>query len=125
MSASEFVIEKINAIVELFPFVSCRYQFDEFSQSHYIEVIPKQYLEISEDFTLFQCDVISEFMDEFPNESVTFITEGDLVEIRDVLYSASGKLYKFADFGTYPENKLKIQDLLPPVFDGSDYSLAA
>jgi len=125
MNANEFVIEKIKVIVELFPFTSCRYQFDEFSQSHYIEVIPKHYLEISEEFTSFQCDVISEFMDEFPNESVSFITEGDLVEVTDSLFSASGKCYYRAKLVSYPEHDIKIEDILPPVYDGSDYSLAA
>lgn len=98
MTAKEFVIENAKVITERFPITSCRYQIDEFEQSHYIEVLPKQIFESSDDFALFQCDVISEFMDEFPNQSIIFITEGDLVEISDVVFSISGKLSDQQEF---------------------------
>ncbi|QKJ28508.1 hypothetical protein HQ865_01610 [Mucilaginibacter mali] len=96
MNTFEFVTGMIDKIVDNFPFIQCRYQYDNFDNSHFVEVLPAKYLQECDDLTLMRNSFIIDFIKKFPSESLTFVTDGDLIELDDIIYLKQGKGYKLA-----------------------------
>ncbi len=94
MNSIEYIKNKIDILVEKYKHIRCRYEFDEFSQSHYIEVMPREYCQLDDFFLKDEMEIVVNFITQFPYESLVFITEGDLYIIEKPLYTKVGK-----DFG--------------------------
>lgn len=76
MTSTEFVLNKINQIQTAFSDISIRYESDQCSESHFIEISPLEeydnqtYVKLEEAINL-------EFIKLFPFELLTFINESD------------------------------------------------
>lgn len=92
MKAKDYIKDKIDNLVKDFPEIQCRYEWDEFSGSHYVEVLPKEFYE-SKSFTERHKNIILEFIDLFPYESLSFHTEGSAVDLEDVIYTRKGEQF--------------------------------
>lgn len=90
MTAKEFVIESIDKIVSDFLFVQCRYQFDEECNTHYVEVMPKGYMESPNKITEVQNHIILQFIQKYPNQLLAFFSDDDLIQLDRVDYQNAG-----------------------------------
>lgn len=89
MTAQEYIKNKIDKLSIDFSDLQCRYGFDEFSDTHLIEVIPID-LFLSKSFKDIQKEIIFDFIEKFPNQTISFISEDSLVELDNILYSKTG-----------------------------------
>ncbi len=94
MTAKEFVIGSIDKIVSDFLFVQCRYQFDEECTTHYVEVMPKGYMEIPNEITVVQNKIILRFIEKYPNQLLAFFSDDDFIRLDRVDYQNAGLCFK-------------------------------
>jgi hypothetical protein len=91
MMSKEFIICAINKLVDKYTGIKCIYEKDDFSKSHYIEIIPKEYSLKDDNFVDDEMEIIIKFIAQFPYETLVFITEDDLYSITKPEYETIGK----------------------------------
>ncbi len=95
MKSREFVLQKLKELVRNFPRIKVSYKFDEFTQTHYVKVEPKEIFEKDEEYSDFEVDLILELGRKYPYEGIMFFTEGDSVGIEDFTEELYGSIYSF------------------------------
>lgn len=93
MIAQDFIIKRIDELVEKIPSIQCRYMFDSFSDAHYIEVSPQEVLTSDHGFLKEKCNFILDFVSEYPLQTISFLSADDFIEIKTPLHHAKGYLY--------------------------------
>jgi len=93
MNAIEFIKERIDRLVTRFTNIRCRYEHDLFSNTHLIEVLPAEVYNNDESYAEAEVDIISEFIELFPYESICFVTDDALTPIQEAQYIKSGTAY--------------------------------
>ncbi len=89
ISATEFIKSKLEALVLLFPTAQCKYEFDNFDNTHTIEIEPSELLD--NDVFIGLCDKINEeFIEQFPYDGLYFIDKDDLFSIKNELFTIKG-----------------------------------
>ncbi len=93
MKSIDFVRENIDLLVTKHPKIKCTYEFNNFSQSHYVEILPKEYNLQNDKFMNDEMEILIRFIEQFPYETLTFITDDDLYSIEDSNYIKIGSEY--------------------------------
>ncbi len=93
MKSEDYIKKVIDNLVIKYPFSKCRYENHWVSESHFIEITPMELINNYE-FQDFQIKTISDFIDKFPFENLTFISDDDVTQIEMVTYEKTGKAYK-------------------------------
>lgn len=91
MNSVEFLKNKIKVLVEDIPYIQCRYEVDEFSQSHYVEVTPSDVYRKDKRFIEGENKVSIEFIEKYPFENLTFLSSGDIFEVEHPILTCKGK----------------------------------
>ena len=131
MKSSEFIISKIDTLVNKYPTIKCIYEFDEYSKSHYIEVLPSDLFVSNKNFHTDESSILIDFINEYSNETITFITERDLYSIENPIYEKQGILFnrKVTVFSNYlldlnncTPNFLNISEILEIITSKNNYN---
>ena len=93
MKVKDYIIEKLNELVTLFPLIKVSYQIDDCSNSNYIKVVPKEEFDYNPDYQKFETNFIIEFINQFPYDEVVFVSDGSLIEIQNPVYEVEGRLF--------------------------------
>ncbi len=93
MTSREYIEKQIDTMVSLFSKIKVRYEFDALSSCHIIEISPLSFYKTEFKVNEFEFQVISEFLANFSEEGICFISEGDLIEIENPLIEKAGSLY--------------------------------
>lgn len=97
MNSTKYIISKIDELVRLFPAMKLSYQVDDWSETHFIEVLPKDLFECYEDkFVAAQNKVVLDFIQNYPDEGLAFITKDDLFSVNNPVYIKVGVNYEQA-----------------------------
>jgi len=95
MNSTKYIISRIDELVKQFPSVKLSYQMDEWSETHFIEVLPKDYFECYHDnFVAAQNKIVLDFIQRYPEEGLAFITKDDLFLVDNPVYFKSGANYE-------------------------------
>ncbi|TAG52761.1 MAG: hypothetical protein EAZ27_11815 [Cytophagales bacterium] len=92
MTALQYLKSKINTLVLNFPTIKCSYEFDNFDNSHTIEILPSSIYN-SPTFYKTSMEVYNEFTELFPFEGLFFIDDKVFVPIQNPIYQIVGKNY--------------------------------
>ena len=90
MKSKDFLINQINSLVLTFPYLQARYEFDSFSKSHFIEILPLTSYKTDKLYIVEEQRIVFKFIKEFPFETITFLSEGDLYSIENPTYIKKG-----------------------------------
>jgi hypothetical protein len=93
MTATDFIINRINELIKVFPNVRVRYENHQLSNTHFVEVVPNEVYRLNEEFQLWEETVVFQFIEKFPDQNLCFITDDAIVGIETVNYEAKGDLY--------------------------------
>lgn len=93
MTSLTYITTQLSHIVSLFPYLKVRYEYDAFSQSHYIEVKPLASFQYDRGYIEFEQLMRQNFMNAYPSESICFLSEDSLYEIEKPLIEKAGILY--------------------------------
>lgn len=93
MNSKEYILKNLDNLINQFSNLKLRYEFHEFENAHYIEVLPKKEFETNEKYAEFETNLIVSFAEQFPYDEINFITEGDFIEISKPFIEKYGILY--------------------------------
>lgn len=88
-----YMKEKLTELEEKFPQLKVRYAFDEMELSHMVEVLPASEFEDNEAYGEYEIALTLDFIKEYPDEELFFVTEGDLIELTDPVFVKKGKAF--------------------------------
>lgn len=104
MNSQEFVESKIRYLIKKFPTIQCRYEFHDYSYSHFIEILPEKIAETDSAFFNEKYLFFKEFILEYPSENIAFISPDDPIEINSKPY----KGYLYDSFAIYKDECLYV-----------------
>jgi hypothetical protein len=81
MKPQEFIFKKLRDLVNKFPQITFRYQFDEMEQTHIVEVTPLSVYEDDLDYKIAEGDLTYEFDRAFSPETIMFVSKNSLTGI--------------------------------------------
>lgn len=93
MKAFEFVKKELEKAIERFDFFKFLYEFDEFSDSHFVKVLPASLFKEDKSYIDFEMKLQLAFIEQFPYENLTFITDGSLYKMGSDPILVKGKFY--------------------------------
>ncbi|MCD6201587.1 MAG: hypothetical protein J7K46_07255 [Bacteroidales bacterium] len=94
MKATDFVIRRLNELIDNFPKLKAKYEYDNSSKSHYIEILPAKEFKNNKDYAIYETKLIIDFISNFPYDEIVFITKNDLIDISNPIFEKEGKLYR-------------------------------
>jgi hypothetical protein len=83
MTSKKFILSNLNDILKEFPFLSFKYEYNDLSDSHFIEILPFEEFHSNEKYKLKEQEISINFIKFFPLESLIFITEGSKYEFQN------------------------------------------
>lgn len=92
-TSQEFIIQKLEKLVDKIPQIKVRYEYDDFLKGHYVEVMPHIHYKKNDSYIQQELAIYEEFVSLFPRESLAFLSESDLYEIELPIYEKTGKYY--------------------------------
>jgi len=92
MTSTEYIKNKLSQILSQFPEISCKYEFDAFSASHLIELKPSEIYFSNHSFKEKEIELLSEFIELYPFENITFITDDDLYKIESPIFEKQSQV---------------------------------
>lgn len=93
MKARDFIKDKLEYLIDIFPQMKVSYEFDDFSNSHFIEVLPSKEFKENIEYSKYETNLIIDFISTYPNEDIVFVTKNDLIEINNPSFIKKGVLY--------------------------------
>jgi hypothetical protein len=91
ISSLLFLKNKLEFLTNEIEGIMYRYEFRESSQSHVIEITPREIYENNKVYRDLELKIEQEFENNFPQEEILFVTEGSLIKISNTNISFSGK----------------------------------
>jgi hypothetical protein len=92
MNSFDYIKNILNSFVEKFPSSKYRYEFDNCSNLHIIEVSPNS-LYLEKDFAEFEGNFLINFYKNFDDEGICFITPDDIIHINNPELIVKGDYY--------------------------------
>lgn len=87
-TSKEFIIQKLNEMHFLFNDIKIRYEYRDYLNTHFIEVLPYDTFESNQDYILFEMSIEKEFEDLFgTDQEILFISSDSLNEIKESQFS--------------------------------------
>lgn len=80
MTSKEFIINKLNELVEIFPGITFKYKYDNVEKTHMIEVSPLAEFKNIE-YMIAEADLVFEFENNFIPETLLFVSEDSLTKV--------------------------------------------
>lgn len=81
MKAKEFIFKNLRNLVNKFPQITFRYQFDELEQTHIVEVSPLSAYVDDPDYKMAEGDLTYDFDRAFSPETIMFVSGNSLTEV--------------------------------------------
>ena len=82
MNAVDYIIGKLESFISVFLSSKVRYEYDEKSRSHMIEVLPIEIYQQNDDYIEWESETFDEFISKYPSENICFISDDSLVYSR-------------------------------------------
>lgn len=93
METSDYIIRKLKSFIEKFSNTKVRYENDEMSHIHMIEILPLEVYKKNNEYIKWESDFFDEFINKFQSENICFISEDALVGIDKVSFEKEGIYY--------------------------------
>lgn len=77
MTSRDFIIEKLEKLVSLFPNLTIRWEYNSDIKCYFIEIVPSEVRHKNEEYVDFEREIYLEFFDKFHNEDISFLSEND------------------------------------------------
>ncbi len=92
-NVKEIIYNKLNDIVEIVPTIKIEYKYIGATNDHFIKVYPCNDFKSNEVYLEKETDVLLEFAENYPYESLVFLTENDNLDIEYPEKVFIGKMY--------------------------------
>ena len=92
MNSSKFLVGRLNDLIDRLPSILCRYEYDETSNNHLVELICSDD-SCSEQFKQEKTELLRDFRRIYPMEGLLYITSETLSKIKHPTFERIGEYY--------------------------------
>lgn len=92
MNSTDFLIEQLNSLVIRFPFIKYRYEYNDLSYTHLVELFLHENAK-QEVIKKSKTSLLRMFRRQFPLEGLLFVSPDTLSQIRNASYEKSGLFF--------------------------------
>ncbi len=103
MTPKDFIINELDNFINKFKQVRVRYEFNELSNAHFIEIIPSKVYNLNEEYISWELEMFDKFVKLYPYEGICFISDDALVGIESAMYIKEG-----LDYAPFSTNEVSI-----------------
>lgn len=82
MTSNEYIINELNLLLEKIQNIRVRYEFDQMSSMHIIEIVPDDVYRNDALYLEWEDDLFSRFIEKFPTENICFISDKSYIEVK-------------------------------------------
>jgi hypothetical protein len=79
MTSKEFIVKELKNLVERFPEVRVRYEFNELANAHFVEVVPYKVYKSNSEYILWESELWDRYVELYPEEGLCFISDNDVL----------------------------------------------
>lgn len=105
----EFIKSELKNFIIEFPKTRVRYEMDDNSNTHSIEVVPNEIYRLDKDYINWENLFFDEFINQFPDQSICFISDDAIVGLDKIDFELSGKEYISMIPNNIIDNGLQVQ----------------
>ncbi|HLA54818.1 MAG TPA: hypothetical protein VK623_01855 [Flavobacterium sp.] len=116
MTSKKFILNKIKELVSQFTELTIKYEYEESCDSHFIEVSPIKEFESNKNYISKERAISLEFVNLFPFEILTFISEADGIALQSPLIFKPKPQIKYYLNG----NKFNFEHIISGLFEDYD-----
>lgn len=87
-----------------FSSIRLRYEHDELTGTHIVEVSPRSFALSDKDFAKLQFEFVNQFLGKYPCEDICFVTENDLIRVSNPCFDSDtlkNQSRHFSEFDNY------------------------
>lgn len=109
--SSEMLTAELESLVGRFPYLTVRYEYDVLSDSHCVEVRPKDAYQNDEAYIEAEMEISDRFDQLFPGQCLYFISEDALVGVKNPIwvYRASPETKTVVPVEIIPAGEIRIE----------------
>ncbi len=96
MNASEYIISQLENLLQHITNIRVRYEHDKNACVHIVEIVPDEVYHLNNEYMEWELEMFDKFISLYPTENICFISDDDLVGIKNVMYIKEG--LTFAQF---------------------------
>ena len=100
MTASKFLKQKIDFLLKSIPSLKCEYDFKDLSNIHFIKVVPQVIYDTNELYFEIENQIYSEFVENYPDQGLSFISEDAIVVLDNPKYTKIGISYNVIEWSS-------------------------
>jgi hypothetical protein len=93
MTSQEYIILELNDFIVKFPQTRVRYEYDQLSDVHFIEVVPNNVYHLDEAYIAWEIELYDRFISSYPDQNICFISDDALVGLENVQLVLTGSIY--------------------------------
>ncbi|ADQ79032.1 hypothetical protein Palpr_0881 [Paludibacter propionicigenes WB4] len=93
MNSKDYLKKKLNEISNVFPELTFRYQFNENTKTHIIEVKPLETYQTNNDYIKYEAELMFNFENEFFPETILFVSEDSLTQITEPEFTIQKQIF--------------------------------
>jgi hypothetical protein len=91
MSAFEFIISELKSFINDFSKTRVRYEFDNLSETHFIEIVPNEVYHLDLEYIQWESNFFDRFVNNFPDQNICFISDDAIVGLDKIDFELYGK----------------------------------
>lgn len=103
MTPSNFIISKLKLFIEEFPQARVRYEYDDFSDTHFIEVVPNEIYHLDQSYIEWEGKIFDEFVEVFPYDNICFLSDDAIVGLNKIDFELIGVEFEVLYSTTHKE----------------------
>ncbi|MDD4579021.1 MAG: hypothetical protein PHS75_10795 [Anaerolineaceae bacterium] len=108
MTSQEYIKQELTDFILQFPQTRVRYEYDELSDVHFIEIIPNSVYHLDEGYINWECNMYDKFVALYPDQNICFISDDALVGLENVQFQLFGVL--FARYRSENINRIMVKE---------------
>lgn len=93
----EYIKSELKNFIIKFPKTRVRYENDNNSNTHSIEVVPNEIYLLDKDYITWEDNFFDDFINAFPDQNICFISDDAIVGLDKIDFELSGKEYISVD----------------------------
>ena len=124
MKSKEYLKNRLNDISNVFPELIFRYQFNENTETHIIEVKPLETYQTNDDYIKCEAELMFDFENEFFPETILFVSEDSLTQITEPEFTIQKQVFVSSTLKANYSFILDMEDLFC-INSDNNYAIAA
>ncbi len=103
MTPIEYIISELKQFILEFPKTRVRYEYDENSETHFVEVVPNEVYHLDSQYINWESEMFDRFTDLYPDQNICFISDDALVGLDKIDFELFGREFVSSFYTSLPE----------------------